>query len=113
MHKWILTNNYYIKILPSFHLVNEQTTVKQVAEICKKINPNLNLEITDDEIPNEGYTLSNQKILRTGFKFLYNIEDSIKQMIGQWLFKKNINNLEHIFKGQNEFVDTRGKISNY
>ena len=24
-----------------FHLVNEQTTVKQVAEICKKINPNL------------------------------------------------------------------------
>ena len=34
-------------------------------------------------------------------------------MIGQWLFKKNTNNLEHIFKGQNEFVDSRGKISNY
>ena len=96
-----------------FHLVNEQTTVKQVAEICKKINPNLKLEITDDEIPNEGYTLSNYKILKTGFKFLYNLEDSIKQMIGQWIFKKNTNNLEHIFKGQNEFVDSRGKISNY
>ena len=96
-----------------FHLVNEQTTVKQVAEICKKINPNLNLEVTDDEIPNEGYTLSNHKLLKTGFKFLYNIEDSIKQMIGQWLFKKNTNNLEHIFKGQNEFIDFRGKISNY
>ena len=53
-----------------FHLVNEQTTVKQVAEICKKINPNLNLEITEDEIPNEGYTLSNHKLLKTGFKFL-------------------------------------------
>tara|TARA_Y100000590_G_scaffold28556_1_gene31996 strand:- start:1730 stop:3604 length:1875 start_codon:yes stop_codon:yes gene_type:complete len=96
-----------------FHLVNEQTTVKQVAEICKKINPNLNLEVTDDEIPNEGYTLSNHKLLKTGFKFLYNLEDSIKQMIGQWLFKKNTNNLEHIFKGQNEFIDFRGKISNY
>ena len=96
-----------------FHLVNEQTTVKQVAEICKKINPNLNLEVTDDEIPNEGYTLSNHKLLKTGFKFLYNIEDSIKQMIGQWLFKKNTNNLEHVFKGQNEFIDFRGKISNY
>ena len=96
-----------------FHLVNEQTTVKQVAEICKKINPNLKLKITDDEIPNEGYTLSNYKILKTGFKFLYNLEDSIKQMIGQWIFKKNTNNLEHIFKGQNEFVDSRGKISNY
>ncbi len=96
-----------------FHLTNEQTTVKQVAEICKKINPNLNLEITEDEIPNEGYTLSNHKLLKTGFKFLYNLEDSIKQMIGQWLFKKNTNNLEHIFKGQNEFIDFRGKISNY
>ena len=96
-----------------FHLVNEQTTVKQVAEICKKINPNLNLQVTDDKIPNEGYTLSNHKLLKTGFKFLYNVEDSIKQMIGQWLFKKNTNNLEHIFKGQNEFIDFRGKISNY
>ena len=96
-----------------FHLVNEQITVKQVAEICKKINPNLNLQVTDDEIPNEGYTLSNHKLLKTGFKFLYNVEDSIKQMIGQWLFKKNTNNLEHIFKGQNEFIDFRGKISNY
>jgi quercetin dioxygenase-like cupin family protein len=96
-----------------FHLVNEQTTVRQVAEICKKINPNVNLEVTDDEIPNEGYTLSNQKLLKTGFNFLYNVEDSIKQMIGQWLFKKNTNGLEHIFKGQNEFIDFRGKISNY
>ena len=96
-----------------FHLVNEQTTVKQVAEICKKINPNINLEVTDDKIPNEGYTLSNHKLLKTGFKFLYNVEDSIKQMIGQWLFKKNTNNLEHVFKGQNEFIDFRGKISNY
>ena len=96
-----------------FHLVNEQTTVRQVAEICKKINPNINLEVTDDEIPNEGYTLSNHKLLKTGFNFLYNVEDSIKQMIGQWLFKKNTNGLEHIFKGQNEFIDFRGKISNY
>ena len=96
-----------------FHLVNEQTTVRQVAEICKKINPNVNLEVTDDEIPNEGYTLSNHKLLKTGFNFLYNVEDSIKQMIGQWLFKKNTNSLEHIFKGQNEFIDFRGKISNY
>tara|TARA_Y100000590_G_scaffold469879_1_gene660311 strand:- start:11143 stop:13701 length:2559 start_codon:yes stop_codon:yes gene_type:complete len=96
-----------------FHLVNEQTTVRKVAEICKKINPKLTLEVTDDEIPNEGYTLSNHKLLKTGFKFLYNIEDSVKEMIGQWLFKENTNNLEHIFSGKNEFIDSRGKISNY
>ncbi len=97
----------------TFHLVKEQTTVKKVAEICKKINPKVNLEVTNDETPNKGYTLSNKKLLKTGFKFLYNIEDSIKEMIKQWSFKKNKNNLEHIFKGQNEFIDIRGKISNY
>ena len=47
-------------------------TVKEVAEICKKYNSQrLQLEITDDEIPNLGYTLSNKKLLNTGFKFLY------------------------------------------
>ena len=96
-----------------FHLVNEQTTVKQVAQICKKINPQLKLEVTKDEIPNAGYTLSNKKLLKTGFKFLYNLEDSIKDMIGHWLFKKNTNNLEHVTGGKNEYIDQRGKISNY
>ena len=96
-----------------FHLVNEQTTVKEVAEVCKKINPNVNLELTNDETPNIGYSLSNQKLLKTGFKFLYNIEDSIKEMIFQWSFKENKNNLEEIFRGKNEFIDSRGKISNY
>jgi len=96
-----------------FHLVNEQTTVKKVAEICKKINPKVKIEITNDEAPNKGYTLSNNKLLKTGFKFLYNVQDSIKQMIYQWSFNNNNNNLEHIFGGEDEFIDSRGKISNY
>ena len=91
-----------------FHLVNEQTTVKEVAEVCKKINPNVNLEVTNDETPNIGYSLSNQKLLKTGFKFLYNIEDSIKEMIFQWSFKENKNNLEEIFRGKNEFICSYG-----
>tara|TARA_B100001964_G_scaffold240534_1_gene310573 strand:- start:1715 stop:2638 length:924 start_codon:yes stop_codon:yes gene_type:complete len=70
-----------------FHLSNEQATVKDIAKICKKINPKTRIEITDDETPNLGYTLSNRKLLNTGFKFLYNVEDSIQQMISQWLFK--------------------------
>jgi quercetin dioxygenase-like cupin family protein len=96
-----------------FHLVNEQTTVKKVAEICKKINPKVRLIATNDATPNLGYTLSNKKLLKTGFKFLYNLENSVKEMVENWKFVKNENNLEHIFKGQNEFIDTRGKISNY
>jgi len=97
----------------TFHLVNEQTTVKKVAELCKKINPKIKLITTKDATPNLGYTLSNKKLLKTGFKFLYNLENSIKEMVENWKFVKNENNLEHIFKGQNEFIDTRGKISNY
>jgi dTDP-4-dehydrorhamnose 3,5-epimerase-like enzyme len=34
-------------------------------------------------------------------------------MIGHWSFKENKNNLEEIFKGRNEFIDQRGKISNF
>jgi len=97
----------------TFHLVNEQTTVKAVAQLCKKINPKVNLLITKDEAPNPGYTLSNKKLLKTGFKFLYNLEESINQMVNQWLFKENKYNLEQIFKGKKEFKDFRGKISNY
>ncbi len=97
----------------TFNLVNENTTVRRVAEICKKINSNVTLQDTNDEIPNLGYTLSNKKILKTGFKFLYNLEESIKEMIRQWSYVDNKYNLEQIFLGQNEFVDQRGKISNY
>jgi len=97
----------------TFHLVNEQTTVKKVAELCKKINPKVKLIITKDETPNLGYTLSNKKLLNTGFKFLYNLQNSVEEMVDNWKFKENENNLEHIFKGQNEYIDFRGKISNY
>ena len=96
-----------------FHLTMEEKTVKDVAEICKKINPKTKIEITKDETPNLGYTLSNRKLIKTGFKFLYNLEDSIREMIVKWSYEKNNNNLEENYKGQNEFIDSRGKISNY
>ena len=60
---------------------------KEIIQLTKKINPKTRIEITDNVTPNLGYTLSNRKLLNTGFKFLYNVEDSIQQMISQWLFK--------------------------
>jgi len=96
-----------------FHLTNEQMTVKQIAEICKKINPSITLTKTSDEIPNKGYTLSNKKLLKTGFRFLYNVEQSIKDMVSKWKYSKKNENLEYIYSGSNEFKDDRGKISNY
>jgi len=99
----------------TFHLCNENMTVKQVAEICKEVVPSLELTETDDEIPNNGYTLNNTKLLETGFEFKYNIRDSIKEMIESWSDKQEESRevLEYKFDGGKEFVDERGRITNY
>ena len=97
----------------TFNLVKETVTVKEVAEICKKHNPRVSIKVTEDEIPNLGYTLSNKKLLNTGFKFLYNLNESISEMIKKWSFRYNNEDLEYKNRGEKEFVDERGKISNY
>lgn len=97
----------------TYHLSNENMTVADVANICKKVNPKITLVSTDDEIPNKGYTLSNQKLLNTGFRFLYNIEDSIREMITKWSYRDTSTPLEYIDKGGNEYIDSRGIIRNY
>jgi UDP-glucose 4-epimerase len=80
--KFIAHNDKYNREI--FHLVNENLTVKQIAEICREANPNVNIIETDDEIPNLGYTLSNKKLLNTGFNFKYNIRDEVFKMINFW-----------------------------
>tara|TARA_B100000989_G_scaffold294192_1_gene272861 strand:+ start:3 stop:1982 length:1980 start_codon:yes stop_codon:yes gene_type:complete len=96
-----------------YNLSKDTVTVKEVAKICKKYNPKVILRDTNDEIPNLGFSLSNKKILKTGFKFLYSLDESIKEMIEKWS-KQNLNkDLEYVRDGQNEYVDKRGKISNH
>jgi len=97
----------------TFNLTKDTVTVKEVAEICKKHNPKIILKETNDEIPNLGFSLSNNKILKTGFKFLYNLDESIKEMIFKWSKLNITKDLEHVKKGEKEFVDKRGKISNH
>ena len=96
-----------------FNVTKETVTVKKVAEICKKYNPQVSLRETNDETPNLGYSLSNKKLLKTGFKFLHNLEKSINEMIDKWSKQKINKNLEFVKKGEKEFVDKRGKISNH
>ncbi len=96
-----------------FNLSNEETNVKKIALICKKINPKVKVIKTQDETPNLGYSLSNQKLLKTGFKFLYNIEESIKLMIKNWSYESEKLYLEKIYNGLDEFKDNRGIIKNY
>ena len=96
-----------------FNLVKDTISVKDVAEICKKNNPKTILKETNDEIPNLGFSLSNKKLLRTGFKFLYNLENNISEMIQKWSKQILIKNLEYVKEGENIFLDERGKISNH
>jgi nucleoside-diphosphate-sugar epimerase/SAM-dependent methyltransferase/quercetin dioxygenase-like cupin family protein len=108
--KFLAESNYKREI---FHLTNENMTIKEVADICKKHNSKVTIVETDDEIPNLGYTLSNKKLLSTGFKFLYNIDTSIKEMIENWSQKNQPEDLEYIVRGSKEYIDSRGKISNF
>ena len=96
-----------------FNLTKDTVTVKEVAELYKKYNPKVILRETNDEIPNMGFSLSNKKILKTGFKFLYGLEECVKEMILKWSKQNLIKDLEYVRDGDNDFIDERGKIINY
>ena len=96
-----------------FNCVNENMTVREVGEICKKLNKNLTLVSTKDPVPNKGYSLSNKKLLDTGFKFQFNLEESIKSMVKSWNHYQTIQKNEEIEIGKDNFLDDRGIISNY
>tara|TARA_A100001388_G_scaffold257211_1_gene222868 strand:- start:883 stop:3426 length:2544 start_codon:yes stop_codon:yes gene_type:complete len=96
-----------------FNCVNENLTVKQVADICKKKNKNIQIINTKDSVPNEGYSLSNQKIKNFGFEFLYNLEKSIDEMVKSWMNREINTTNEEIEIGADNFIDDRGIISNY
>ena len=96
-----------------FNLVKDTLTVKEVAEVCKKHNPKINLKETNDEVPNLGFSLSNKRLLKTGFKFLYNLDQNIKEMIQKWSQQDLIKDLEYVKDGENLFADDRGVISNH
>ncbi len=96
-----------------FNLTKDTVSVKEVAEICKKYNPKVTLRETNDEIPNLGFSLSNKKVLKSGFNFLYSLEESIKEMVSKWSEIKITKELEHVRDGENEYIDSRGTISNH
>ena len=79
--KFLAESNYNKEI---YHLVNENYRVNEIAQICQKYNTNLIIENTLDKIPNLGYTLSNKKILNTGFEFKQNLDEEIGKMIKIW-----------------------------
>ena len=97
----------------TFNLTKDTVSVKQVAEICKKHNSNITLQETNDEVPNLGFSLSNKKLLKTGFEFLYNLDQNIKEMIQKWSKQSIKKDLEYVKDGENLYIDDRGTISNH
>lgn len=75
--KFIAEGDYRKEI---FNVVNEHKTVLDVAKIAQKYSP-ISITLTSDEIPNLGYSLSNAKLLKTGFKFQDDLEAEMKKMI--------------------------------
>ena len=96
-----------------YNVTKDTVTVKAVGDICKKYNSKVQLKETNDEIPNLGFSLSNQKILKTGFKFLYSLEKNIEEMILKWSKHNMVTDLEYVRNSHNDFVDKRGRINNF
>ncbi len=96
-----------------YNVSKDSITVEDVAKICNTINPKLKIIKTNDKIPNAGYSLSNKKLINSGFKFLYSLEESLKEMISKWSTQVIIKDLEFVKNGENEYIDQRGKISNH
>ena len=53
------------------------------------------------------------KIKNAGFSFLYNINQAIEEMHAAWMKKNQISGNELLETGQDDFIDSRGVISNY
>ena len=93
--------------------VNEHYTIKQAADICKKINKNISIKEVNKKVPNKGYSLSNEKIKSFGFSFLYDFENSVED------FSKSLSDIDQTLDnelieiGKDNFIDDRGIISNF
>jgi nucleoside-diphosphate-sugar epimerase len=68
----------------TYNLSNRSLTIEQIARICKKYIPSLEIIDTNDPIPNLGYVLNDEKIIDTGFSYRENIESHILEMINYW-----------------------------
>jgi nucleoside-diphosphate-sugar epimerase len=67
-----------------YNLSNQSLTVKEIAKICKKYNPFLEIIETNDSIPNLGYIFDYKKIIDTEFIFNEYVDIDIFNMMNYW-----------------------------
>ena len=71
-----------------FNCVNENLTVKQVADICKKINKNVEVLNTDDPVPNKGYTYLIKKLKMLDLSFYIKLKNLLKKWFTPGVIKQ-------------------------
>lgn len=108
--KYISHSDYNNEV---FNVSNENISVGGVAKMLKDIDPKIKVIKTNDEIPNLGYTISNKKMLSTGFQLKSNLESSLREMYSKWTYPRSDVKDEYTQKGKDKFKDDRGIISNY
>jgi len=64
-----------------YHFVSEHLTVRKIGELCKNFNQKINLILTKDKIPYEGYYMNCAKIKKTGFKFNNKYKDFVRKFL--------------------------------
>lgn len=88
-----LGNILYLTILKEFdgqiyHAVSSNARVIEIANVCKEINPIIDVIETKDETPNKGFTLSNAKLKAAmdlhGLRFEDTLQTEIEKMIAYW-----------------------------
>ena len=73
--KYTAENNLIRKEI--FHCVSENILVKDVAKLCKSIVDDVTINVSNEKVPNKGYGLSNQKLIKSGFEFKVLLSESI------------------------------------
>ena len=63
-----------------YNLANENITIKELANIIKDLT-NTDIEIIDEIEDPRNYIADNTKLLNTGFKFEWNIEKGVKEIL--------------------------------
>ena len=67
----------YKRVNQIFNVVSQNLTTFTIANILKKFNKKTKLILTS-EIPNPGYSMSSNKIKKTGFRFKVFYKDFLK-----------------------------------
>ena len=64
-----------------YHVIRKPYKIIELAETVAQHNPKVRCITTDDAVPFSSYHLSNEKLVKTGYEFQFDLESGVKQMM--------------------------------